>query len=90
VAETGQLTLWERPTRIAMAGFTVGGAGVLTSVGTAVLTVGAAVGVLLGVVGTVQLAVGLRRSLGGPDSATPPSSADPSGTLSGGAAASGS
>jgi phosphatidylglycerophosphate synthase len=90
VAETGQLTVWERPTRIAMAGFTVGGAGVLPSVGTVVLAVGTAAGVLLGAVATAQLAVGLRRALGGSDSASPPSSTDPSGTLSGGAATSGS
>jgi CDP-diacylglycerol--glycerol-3-phosphate 3-phosphatidyltransferase len=90
VAETGRLTVWERPTRIALAGFTVGGAGVLPAVGTTVLTAGAAAGVLLGAVATAQLGVALRRALGPPDSAVPPSSGDPSGTLRGGAAASGS
>jgi CDP-diacylglycerol--glycerol-3-phosphate 3-phosphatidyltransferase len=90
VAETGQLTVWERPARIALAGFTLGGAGLLPGLETAVLTAGAAVGALLGAVATVQLGVGLRRALGGPDTAVPPSPGGPSGTLSGGASASGS
>lgn len=68
VTETGAISLWERPTRVAMAGMTLGGAGVLagTPVGTlagTVVTVGAAVGVLLGVVAVGQLTVSLGRML---------------------------
>ncbi len=70
--ETGALSVWERPTRVAMTGFTLGGAGIVWGTGAAelVVTVGAAVGVALGVVGTAQLGVSLRRALGelpGPD-----------------------
>jgi phosphatidylglycerophosphate synthase len=90
VAETGALSVWERPTRIALAGFTLIGAGVLPGVATAVLTAGAAAGVLLGVVGTAQLGVRLRRALGGPVTGVPASSPGPSGTGSGGAAPGGS
>ena len=71
VRETGAISVWERPTRVAMAGFTVGGAGVVSGldvgsldVAAAVVTCGAAVGTLLGVVGTAQLGVQLRRALG--------------------------
>ena len=72
VRETGALSVWERPTRVAMTGFTLGGAGVVWATGAAdlVVTAGAAVGVALGVVGTAQLGVSLRRALGelpGPD-----------------------
>ena len=70
VHETGAISVWERPTRVAMAGFTLGGAGVVSGltvgdldVAAAVVTVGAAVGCLLGVVGTAQLGVQLRRAL---------------------------
>src|SRR5690349_22376592 len=65
VAETGALSVWERPTRVAMTGFTLGGAGVLSGVGAGplVVVVGTAVGALLGAVGTVQLAFSLRRAL---------------------------
>jgi CDP-diacylglycerol--glycerol-3-phosphate 3-phosphatidyltransferase len=67
VTETGQVSVWERPTRVAMAGFTVGGAGLLTAVVPAfpVVTGGAAAGCLLGVVGVTQLGVSLRRALRG-------------------------
>ena len=73
VAETGAISVWERPTRVAMAGFGLGGAGVVALLGiqveghdvvAAVVTVGAAVGCVLGVVGTTQLGVQLRRALG--------------------------
>lgn len=68
VAETGDLSVWERPTRVAMAGMTLGGAGVVTAAGdglvTAVVTSGAAVGSLLGVVAVAQLGRGIRRALG--------------------------
>ena len=67
VAETGALSIWERPTRVAMTGFTLGGAGVVALLGgsgAVVVGVGTAVGVGLGAVGTAQLGVSLRRSLG--------------------------
>jgi len=66
VAETGAISVWERPTRVAMAAMTIGGAGVVSATGAAalVVTTGTAVGVLLGVVGTAQLGVQLRRALG--------------------------
>ena len=68
VGETGQISVWERPTRVAMAGFSLGGAGVVAGLGhtAAVVTCGAAVGCLLGLVGTAQLGVQLRRALGEP------------------------
>ena len=71
VSETGAISVWERPTRVAMAGFTLGGAGVVAAVvdPAVVVTAGAAVGCLLGVVGTAQLGVQLRRALGEPGSA---------------------
>ena len=75
VAETGSISVWERPTRVVMTAFTVGGAGVVATTGLAeaagvadgpavVVTAGAAVGVVLGVVGTAQLGFSLRRALG--------------------------
>lgn len=65
VRETGAISVWERPTRVAMAGFTVGGAGIASVVVDPglVVTLGAAVGCLLGVVGTAQLGLQLRRAL---------------------------
>jgi CDP-diacylglycerol--glycerol-3-phosphate 3-phosphatidyltransferase len=65
VSETGAISVWERPTRVAQAGFSLGGAGVVSSLGLVdeVVTAGAAVGCLLGVVGTAQLGVQLRRAL---------------------------
>jgi CDP-diacylglycerol--glycerol-3-phosphate 3-phosphatidyltransferase len=90
IAETGELSVWERPPRLAMAGFTLGGAGVLPGAAAVVLTAGTAVGVLLGAVGTAQLGVSLRRALGGPVTGAPPSPAGPSGTRPGGAPPSGS
>jgi len=65
VAETGALSVWERPTRVAMAGFTLGGAGVVSGLdlGALVVTSGAAVGAALGAVGVAQLGVSLRRML---------------------------
>jgi CDP-diacylglycerol--glycerol-3-phosphate 3-phosphatidyltransferase len=73
VRETGAISVWERPTRVAMAGFTLGGAGVVAAVvdPAVVVTAGAAVGCLLGVVGTAQLGVQLRRALGEPGPAVP-------------------
>ncbi|TFV59282.1 CDP-alcohol phosphatidyltransferase [Geodermatophilus sp. DF01-2] len=65
VAETGALSVWERPTRVAMTGLTLGGAGVVSGLGyaEAVVTSGTAVGCLLGVAGVVQLGTALRRAL---------------------------
>jgi CDP-diacylglycerol--glycerol-3-phosphate 3-phosphatidyltransferase len=71
VAETGALSVWERPTRVALTGFTLGGAGVLaaaalpSAVAGVVVTAGAAAGSVLGVVGVAQLGVSLRRALSG-------------------------
>ncbi|TQN43452.1 CDP-diacylglycerol--glycerol-3-phosphate 3-phosphatidyltransferase [Blastococcus colisei] len=65
VGETGALSVWERPTRVAMTGMTLGGAGVLAGTGAdeLVVTAGAGVGALLGAVGVVQLGISLRRML---------------------------
>ena len=71
VCETGPISVWERPTRVAMTGMTLVGAGVLSGVDVAeqVATAGAAVGSALGALGTVQLGVWLRRALAGGDPA---------------------
>ena len=65
VAETGALSVWERPTRVAMAGLTLVGAGVVAGMGAAhlVVTSGAAAGTVLGAVGVTQLGLSLRRML---------------------------
>jgi phosphatidylglycerophosphate synthase len=63
VNETGALSVWERPSRVLMTAFTLGGAGVLADSADVVVTTGCAVGVLLGAVAMVQLAVSLRRML---------------------------
>ena len=67
VRETGSLSVWERPTRVILTGFTLGGAGVAVAAvaGAAgpVVTAGTAVGVLLGAVAVVQLGFSLRRML---------------------------
>jgi phosphatidylglycerophosphate synthase len=67
VTETGDISVWERPTRVAMTGMTLVGAGVAAGVGAgvvaAVVTAGAAVGALLGAVAVVQLGRGIRRAL---------------------------
>jgi phosphatidylglycerophosphate synthase len=65
VAETGDISVWERPTRVVMTGLTLGGAGVLTGLDVAdrVVPTGTAVGCVLGVVGVVQLGTALRRAL---------------------------
>ncbi|MFD2092213.1 CDP-alcohol phosphatidyltransferase family protein [Blastococcus deserti] len=65
VAETGALSVWERPSRVAVTGMTLGGAGVVAAWGGAglVVTAGAAAGTLLGAVGVAQLGVSLRRML---------------------------
>ena len=65
VAGTGTLSVWERPTRIAMAGMTLVGAGVVAGPGAGglVVTSGTAVGAFLGAVGVGQLGLSLRRML---------------------------
>jgi len=73
VHRTGPISLWERPTRVAMAALTLAGAGVVSGwapggldAGGLVVTAGAAVGALLGAVGTAQLGRWLRGELAGP------------------------
>jgi len=65
VSETGAISVWERPTRVAMTGMTLVGAGVVAGLGAAdeVVTAGTAVGLVLGAVGVGQLGVSLRRML---------------------------
>jgi phosphatidylglycerophosphate synthase len=67
VDETGDISVWERPTRVAMTGMTLGGAGVVAVAGSevvaAVVTAGTAVGAALGVVAVVQLGRAIRRAL---------------------------
>jgi CDP-diacylglycerol--glycerol-3-phosphate 3-phosphatidyltransferase len=74
VRETGAISVWERPTRVAMTGCTLVGAGVVAGFSGLIVTAGTAVGVVLGAVGVVQLGVWLRRALSGPGSgdAEPP------------------
>src|SRR5690349_19964018 len=65
VGETGALSVWERPTRVLLTGFTLVGAGVLAGLDAdrVVVTAGAGVGTALGLIGVVQLGVWLRRAL---------------------------
>jgi phosphatidylglycerophosphate synthase len=67
VAESGALSVWERPARVAMTGMTLLGAGVVAAAGGAelVVTAGTAVGALLGAVAVAQLGMSLRRMLEG-------------------------
>jgi CDP-diacylglycerol--glycerol-3-phosphate 3-phosphatidyltransferase len=67
VSETGLLSVWERPTRVAMTGMTLGGAGVVAGLDVVgpVVTAGTAVGTVLGAVAVVQLGFSLRRRLAG-------------------------
>jgi CDP-diacylglycerol--glycerol-3-phosphate 3-phosphatidyltransferase len=66
VVETGALSVWERPTRVILAGLTLGGASVVSGLGWAgpVVVAGCAAGVALGAVAVIQLGIGLRRLLG--------------------------
>jgi phosphatidylglycerophosphate synthase len=64
VTETGTISVWERPSRVIMTGLTLGGAGVLGGAADQVVTTGAVVGTVLGVVALVQLGFSLRRMLG--------------------------
>jgi phosphatidylglycerophosphate synthase len=63
VQETGTISVWERPTRVIMTGFTLGGAGVAVGAADGLVTAGAGVGVLLGGIAVVQLGISLRRML---------------------------
>jgi CDP-diacylglycerol--glycerol-3-phosphate 3-phosphatidyltransferase len=65
VTETGAISVWERPTRVVMTGFTLGGAGVLAGAGVAssVVVAGTAGGAVLGAVAVGQLGLSLRRLL---------------------------
>ena len=76
VRETGAISVWERPTRVLMTGFTLVGAGVVAGLDldVEVVTVGAAAGAVLGAVGVLQLGIWLRRALAEPGSGdgTPP------------------
>ena len=66
VHRTGPISVWERPTRVVLTGFTLGVAGVVwgTGFGETVVVAGTVAGVVLGAVGTAQLGVSLRRGLG--------------------------
>jgi CDP-diacylglycerol--glycerol-3-phosphate 3-phosphatidyltransferase len=66
VAETGALSVWERPSRVLLTGLTLTGAGVVSAfaVERAVVPAGAAVGSALGAIAVVQLGFSLRRMLG--------------------------
>ena len=66
VVETGAISVWERPTRVILTGFTLVGAGVVSGsgYGEAVVVGGTVAGVVLGAVGTTQLGFSLRRALG--------------------------
>jgi CDP-diacylglycerol--glycerol-3-phosphate 3-phosphatidyltransferase len=65
VQETGALSVWERPTRVIMTGLTLAGAGVVAGLDAAdaVVTSGAAVGSLMGILAVGQLGRSLRRML---------------------------
>ena len=63
VDETGALSVWERPTRVALTGMTLVGAGVLAGSAGVVVVAGTAAGAALGAVAVVQLGVSLRRML---------------------------
>ncbi len=60
----GVVTVWERPTRIALAGMLLVGGAVLPGDVETVVTAGAAAWAVLGVLGLTQLAVAVRRALG--------------------------
>jgi CDP-diacylglycerol--glycerol-3-phosphate 3-phosphatidyltransferase len=71
VDRTGPISLWERPTRVALAGMTLGGAGVVAWSG-AVVTAGSGAGAVLGLVATAQLGWWLRGELAGAGEAGAP------------------
>lgn len=63
MSDIGVVTVWERPTRVVVTAFTLGGAGLLPAYGYAAATVGAAAWAGLGGVGLTQLLVVVRRRL---------------------------
>jgi archaetidylinositol phosphate synthase len=71
VDRTGPISVWERPTRVALAGMTLGGAGVVAWSAT-VVTAGTGVGAVLGLVATAQLGWWLRGELSGAGEAPDP------------------
>ena len=64
-SETGALSVWERPTRVIMAGLSLIGAAVVSALVPVdqVVTAGTAVGAVLGVLAVAQLGVSLRAML---------------------------
>ena len=64
-SETGALSVWERPTRVIMAGLSLSGAGVVSGLVPVdqVVTAGTAAGAALGVLAVTQLGVSLRGML---------------------------
>jgi archaetidylinositol phosphate synthase len=71
VDRTGPISVWERPTRVALAGMSLGGAGVVAW-SAAVVTAGAGAGAVLGLVATAQLGWWLREELEGAGGAGTP------------------
>ena len=71
VDRTGPISVWERPTRVALAGMTLGGAGVV-ALGGLVVTIGTGTGAVLGLVATAQLGWWLRGELEGAGGAGAP------------------
>lgn len=65
MAEIGVVTVWERPTRIIVTALFLLGAGLYASAAESWATAGSAAWATLGVVGSVQLLVVVRRRLGG-------------------------
>ena len=61
--EIGVATIWERPTRVTIAGWTLAGCGVLVGHQGDAATVGTAVSLGLALVGLTQLLVVVRRRL---------------------------
>lgn len=64
LTELAVLTVWERPTRLVLAGFLLLGCGLLPGRAAAVATAGAVAAVVLGAVAVGQLLVVSRRRLG--------------------------
>lgn len=69
MSEIGVVTVWERPTRVIVTAMFLLGAGSYVGAAQSWALVGAAVWVVLGVVGLVQLLVVVRRRLGTAESA---------------------
>lgn len=63
MSEIGVATLWERPTRVTVSGWTLAGAGVFVGHHGDAATIGAAVSLALALIGLTQLLVVVRRRL---------------------------